>query len=151
MAILFAQYWDVVENKEKEYEMFILGKYIPTYEKTGLRLVGAYYVVVGAGPRIIGVSTTEDLLVFQKAVTSEEYSDLLEELFPLVRNYSSKLYKSYGPITVDRYEMQLGVWKFNQYFNILGRRLGFDVRHAGLTASMGELGSWQVSRLAGNR
>jgi hypothetical protein len=119
MAILFAQYWDVVENKEKEYEMFILGKYIPTYEKTGLRLVGAYYVVVGAGPRIIGVSTTEDLLVFQKAVTSEEYSDLLEELFPLVRNYSSKLYKSYGPIRVDRYEMQLGVWKFNQYFNIL--------------------------------
>jgi hypothetical protein len=119
MAILFAQYWDVVENKEKEYQEFILGKYIPVYEKTGLRIAGAYYVVVGAGPRIVGVSTTEDLLVFQKAVTSEEYSDLLEELFPLIRNYSSKLYKSYGPIQVNRYEMQLGVWKFNQYFNVL--------------------------------
>jgi hypothetical protein len=119
MAILFAQHWDVVENKEKKYEEFILGKYIPTYEKTGLRIAGAYYVVVGAGPRIVGVSTTEDLLAFQKAVTSEEYSDLLEDLFPLIRNYSSRLYKSYGPIQVDRYEMQLGVWKFNQYFNVL--------------------------------
>jgi hypothetical protein len=119
MAILFAQFWDVVENKEKEYQEFILGKYIPTYEKTGLRLVGAYYVVVGAGPRIVGVATTEDLLAFQKAIGSDEYADLLEEIFPLIRNYSSKLYVSYGPIKVDRYEVQLGVWKFNQLFNIL--------------------------------
>ena len=119
MAILFAQYWDVVENREKEYEQFILGKYIPIYQKTGLRIAGAYYVVVGDGPRIVGVSTTEDLAGFQKAVTSEEHSELLEELFPLIRNYSSKLYKSYGPIQVERYEMQLGVWKFNQYFNVL--------------------------------
>jgi len=119
MAILFAQYWDVMENKEKEYEEFILGTYIPAFEKTGLRIAGAYYVVVGKGPRIVSVSTPEDVLAFQKAITSEEYSDLLEELFPLIRNYSSKLYKSYGPIRVDRYELQLGVWKFNQYFDIL--------------------------------
>jgi hypothetical protein len=119
MAILFAQHWDVIENKEKEYEQFILGKYIPTYQKTGLRITGAYYVVVGANPRIVGVSTTEDLLGFQKAVTSDEYSDLMEELFPLIRNYNSRLYKSYGPIKIDKYEMQFDVWKFNQYFNIL--------------------------------
>jgi hypothetical protein len=122
MAILFAQYWDVVEDKEKEYENFILNKYIPTYEKTGLRIVGAYYVVVGKGPRIVGVSTTEDLSVFQKAITSDEYSNLLTELFPLIRNYSSKLYKSYGPIQIDKCEIQLGVWKFNQYFDILPGR-----------------------------
>ncbi|MGD9578240.1 MAG: hypothetical protein AB7Y74_08310 [Syntrophorhabdus sp.] len=119
MAILFTQYWDIVENKEKKYEQFILGKYIPTYQKTGLRITGAYYVVVGAGPRIIGVSTTDDLSVFSKAVTSDEYSDLMEELFPLIRNYNSRLYKSSGPIKIDRYEMQFDVWKFNQYFNIL--------------------------------
>ena len=119
MAILFAQHWDVVENKENEYQDFILGRYIPTFEKTGLRIAGAYYVVVGAGPRIVSISTTEDLLVFQKAVTSEEYSGLLDELLPFIRNYASKLYKSYGPIKVDRYELQLGVWKFNQNFNVL--------------------------------
>ena len=119
MAILFAQYWDVTENKEKEYEDFILGTYIPAYEKTGLRIAGAYYVVVGKGPRIVSVSTPEDLAGFQRAIASEEYSDLLEQLFPLIRNYSSKLYKSYGPIKVDRYDLQFGMWKFNQYFTIL--------------------------------
>jgi hypothetical protein len=119
MAILFTQHWDVVENKENEYQNFILGRYIPTFEKTGLRIAGAYYVVVGAGPRIVSISTTEDPLVFQKAITSEEYSGLLDELLPFIRNYASRLYKSYGPIKVDRYELQLGVWKFNQYLNVL--------------------------------
>jgi hypothetical protein len=119
MAILLAHYWDVVENKEKEYEDFILGRYIPVYQKTGLRLVGAFYVVVGAGPRIVSVSTTEDTPQCQKAITSDEYANLQEELFPLVRNYSSRLYKSYGPVAYEKYEIQLGVWKFNQHFNVL--------------------------------
>jgi hypothetical protein len=119
MAILFSTYWDVVENKEKEYENFILSKYIPKMEKTGLRIIGAFYVVVGAGPRIIAVSTTDDPGKFQKAVTSEEYTAVLEGLFPLIRNYASRLYRSYGPIDAGRYEIQVGVWKFNQYFNII--------------------------------
>jgi hypothetical protein len=119
MAILFTHYWDVVENKEKEYEDFILKTYIPAYTKTGLRLAGAYYVVVGAGPRIISVSTADDPVQFQKAITSEAYGQLQEQLSPFVRNYACKLFRSCGPFGVEKYEMQFGVWKFNQYFNIL--------------------------------
>lgn len=119
MAILFVQYWDIIENKDREYEEFIVKTHIPAVEKTGLRVVGGYYVVVGAGPHIAAVTTTEDLLEFQKMVTSEEYTQLLEQLFPLIRNYSSKLYKSYGPIEVKKYEIQFGSWKFNHYFDII--------------------------------
>ncbi len=119
MAILFTHYWDVVDNKEKEYEDFILKTYIPAYAKTGLRLAGAYYVVVGAGPRIVSVSTADDPVQFQNAITSEEYWQLQEQLFPFIRNYSCKLFQSCSPFGVEKYEMQLGVWKFNQYFNIL--------------------------------
>lgn len=119
MAILFAQYWDVVEDKDRQYEEFILGTHIPSLEKTGLRVVGGYYVVIGAGPRIVGISTTENLQEFQNMVTSKEYTIVMERLFPLIRNYSSKLLVSYGPVKVKRYEVQLGVWKFNQYFNVI--------------------------------
>jgi hypothetical protein len=119
MAILFVQYWDVVENKDKEYEEFIVKKHIPVLEKMGLKVIGGYYVVVGAGPRIAAVSTTDNLLEFQKMITSEEHTRVLEQLFPLIRNYSSKLFISYGPIEVKRYEIQFGVWKFNQYFDII--------------------------------
>jgi len=119
MAILFTQYWDVVEGKDAEYEQFILRTYIPSLEKAGLTVVGGYYVVVGAGPRIVGASTAKDPLKLQELVTSHEYTVALEQLFPLVRNYSSKLLVSYGPVKVRKYEVRVGVWKFNQYFNIL--------------------------------
>jgi hypothetical protein len=119
MAILLAQYWDIVEGKESEYEQFILKTYIPSMELQGLRIVGAFYVVVGAGPRIVGCSTTENLAQLSMLVTSEAYTTLHEQLFPLIRNFSSKLLVSYGPIEVRRYEVQLNIWKFNQYFNIV--------------------------------
>jgi hypothetical protein len=119
MAILFTHYWDVVNNKEKEYEDFILTTYIPAYAETGLRLAGAYYVVVGAGPRIVSVSTADDPVRFQNAVASEGYGRLQEQLSPLVRNYSCRLFRSCSPFGVEKYEMQFGVWKFNQYFTVL--------------------------------
>ncbi|MCX5811322.1 MAG: hypothetical protein NT178_02080 [Proteobacteria bacterium] len=119
MAILFVQHWSVAKNKEREYENFILGTHIPVLEKLGLRVVGGFYVVVGAGPHIAAISTTDSVEEFQKIVTSAEYTKLLEQLFPLILNYSSKLYVSYGPIDVGRYNIQFGMWRFNQYFDII--------------------------------
>jgi len=119
MAILFVQQWSVAKNKEREYENFILGTHMPVLEKLGLRVVGGFYVVVGAGPHIAAISTTDSVEEFQKIVTSAEYTKLLEQLFPLILNYSSKLYVSYGPIDVGRYNIQFGMWRFNQYFDII--------------------------------
>jgi len=119
MAILFVQHWDVVKNMDREYEDFILKSHIPATEKMGLRVVGGFYVVVGAGPRIAAISTTENLQEFQHIITSPAYTQLLEQLFPLIRNYSSKLYVSYGPIEVKKYDIQFGAWRFNHYFDII--------------------------------
>jgi len=126
MAILFVQHWGVMKNKEKEYEDFIMSTHMPVMEKLGLRVVGGFYVVVGAGPHIAAISTTENIEEFQKIVTSAEYTKLLEQLFPLIMNYSSRLYVSYGPIEVGRYDIQFGMWKFNQYFDIIpGKAEGY--------------------------
>jgi len=119
MAILFVQHWGVMKNKEKEYENFIMNTHIPVMDRLGLRVVGGFYVVVGAGPHIAAISTTDNIENFQKIVTSTEYTQLLEQLFPLIMNYSSRLYVSYGPIEVEKYEIQFGMWKFNQYFDII--------------------------------
>jgi hypothetical protein len=119
MAILFVQHWSVRKNKEKEYEDFIMGTHMPVLERLGLRIVGGFYVVVGAGPHIAAISTTDNIMDFQRVVTSAEYTQVLEKLLPLIRNYSSRLYVSYGPIEVKRYEIQFGTWKFNHYFDIV--------------------------------
>jgi hypothetical protein len=119
MAILFVQHWGVRKKKEKEYENFVMNTHMPVMERLGLRVVGGFYVVVGAGPHITAISTTNNIEEFQKIMTSAEYTQLLEQLFPLIMNYSSKLLVSYGPIEVDKYEIQFGIWKFNQYFDII--------------------------------
>jgi hypothetical protein len=119
MAILFVQHWGVRKKKEKEYENFVMNTHMPVMEKLGLRVVGGFYVVVGAGPHITAISTTTDIEEFQKIMTSAEYTQLLEQLFPLIMNYSSRLLVSYGPIEVEKYEIQFGMWKFNQYFDII--------------------------------
>jgi hypothetical protein len=119
MAILFVQHWGVMKGKEKEYEDFIMTTHIPVMERLGLKVVGGFYVVVGAGPHIAAISTTNKIEDFQNIVSSLEYTRLLEQLFPLILNYSSRLYVSYGPIEVEKYEIQFGMWKFNQYFDII--------------------------------
>ncbi len=119
MAILFVQHWGVMKGREKEYEDFIMTTHIPVMEKLGLKVVGGFYVVVGAGPHIAAISTTNKIEDFQNIVSSPEYTKLLEQLFPLILNYSSRLYVSYGPIEVEKYEIQFGMWKFNQYFDII--------------------------------
>jgi hypothetical protein len=116
---LFVTYWDVVDHKEKEYEQFILKSYLPTCKKIGLRMLGGYYVVVGAGPRIVGISTAENPSRFQEALISEEYSIMTEKMSPLIKNFSTKLLVSYGPIEPKRYEIQFGIWKLNHLYNIL--------------------------------
>ena len=37
-------------------------------------------------------------------------------------NYDSRVLKPTGRVKVDTYSIQLGVWKFNQYFNIIPGR-----------------------------
>lgn len=76
---MFVTHWDVVENKEREYEQFILKTYIPACKQIGLRMLGGYYVVVGAGPRIIGISMAESPSELQRAVTSDEYGLVMEQ------------------------------------------------------------------------
>jgi hypothetical protein len=36
-----------------------------------------------------------------------------------VFHYESKILKPTGRVKIDKYNIQLGVWKFNQYFNII--------------------------------
>lgn len=46
---LYVTHWDVVENKEGEYEQFILKTYIPACKQIGLRMLGGYYMVEDHG------------------------------------------------------------------------------------------------------
>jgi hypothetical protein len=119
MAILFTQYWDIMPGHFDEYSTFVTNEYIPTLQKLGIRLVGGYYVVVGEGPRIVAVAEVEDVDSLHRSLATKEYRIISNRLLQYVWKYSSKVWAPSGRIQKGPYQIQTGVWKFNQYYNVL--------------------------------
>lgn len=119
MAILYTQYWDVMPGKFDEYSTFVTNEYNPTVEKLGIRLVGGYYVAVGEGPRIVAVAEVENVDSLHRSLSTKEYRVVANRLLQHVWKYSSKVWAPSGQIQKGPYQIQTGVWKFNQYYNVL--------------------------------
>lgn len=121
MAILFTQYWDTIPGKFDDYSTFISSEYIPKLSNLGIRLVGGYYVVVGEGPRIVAVAEVESLDSLHRNLATKEYRILSNRLLEYVWKYSSKVWAPSGRVDIQEgpYRIQTGVWKFNQYYNVL--------------------------------
>lgn len=119
MTILFTQYWDVMPGKFDEYASFVTREYNPTLQQLGIKLVGGYYVAVGEGPRIVAVATVDETENLRKTISSREYRVLSNKLLEYVWKYTNKVYVPSGRIQEGPYRIQTGVWKFNQYYNIL--------------------------------
>jgi hypothetical protein len=119
MAVLFNQHWDIAPGKQQEYSDFMMTYYNPTLDRIGLKLVGGYYVTVGMGPRIIAVGLAQSLHELEAALASAEYEEITNRLMEFVTHYHSKILIPTGRVTMDDYKVQTGLWKFNQYWNIV--------------------------------
>lgn len=119
MPILFTQLWDVMPGKFDDYSSFVIQEYNPALEKMGIRLVGGYYVVVGEGPRIVAVAEVEGVDNLHRILAEKEYRDLSQRLLQYVWKYSSRVWAPSGRLQTGPYQIQTGVWKFNQYYNVL--------------------------------
>jgi hypothetical protein len=88
-------------------------------KKIGITPVGGFYVVVGEGPAVISVGSMDSLQKLQKALETEEYEKVTAQIQRYVFNYCSRILKPTGRVKMTKYSIQLRVWKFNQYFNII--------------------------------
>ena len=117
--VLFTQHWDVAPGQQQAYSDFVITHYNPTLEKIGIRLVGGYYVAIGAGPRIIAVGVTEGLRELDGALERDEYQNITSRLMAFVTNYQSRILSPTGRVKLDKYTLQTGLWKLVQYWNII--------------------------------
>jgi hypothetical protein len=123
MQILFTQEWDLIHDKEDEYSVFAARTFIPKCNEMGLLSVGGYYVEVGFGPRIISVKRVDSLEKLAKIMASPDYRELVRSLKEYVVGYRSKILRPTGRTRDVPYEIQKGVWKYNQYYDVRpGRR-----------------------------
>lgn len=117
--VLFTQHWDVAPGKHQAYSDFVMTHYNPTLERIGIHLVGGYYVAIGMGPRIIAVGVTKSLHDLDSALERDEYQDVTNRLMEFVTNYYSKILVPTGRVVMEKYDLQPGIWKLTQYWNII--------------------------------
>lgn len=123
MQVLLTQEWDIPQGKEDEYSAFVARTFIPKCNEMGLLSVGGYYVEVGCGPRIISVKRVDSLDTLASIMSSQAYRELVLELKEHVVGYRSKIMQPTGRTRDVLYEIQKGVWKYNQYYDLLpGKR-----------------------------
>ena len=118
MAVLFTQSWDIIQGKEDEYAHFAASTLIPGMAAIGLAPVGAYYVEVGFGPRIVGVHRGSGTSELCRSIGTEEFKKLILQVKSLVSNYRAALLEPTGRVKRAEYVIQKGVWKFNQYYDL---------------------------------
>jgi hypothetical protein len=119
MAVLFNQHWDIRPGKAEAYSDFVMTYYNSTLEKIGIKLVGGYYVTVGKGPRIIAVGLAQNISDLEGTLASAQFEEITDRLMEFVTHYHSKILVPTGRVKMDGYKVQTGLWKFNQYWNIV--------------------------------
>jgi hypothetical protein len=118
MAVLFTQSWDIIQGMEEAYAEFITRTLLPGMTALGLTPVGAYYVEVGFGPRIVGVHRAGDTSQLCRGIGTDGFKKLILQAKSLVYNYRAAVLEPTGRVKREEYVIQKGVWKFNQYYDL---------------------------------
>lgn len=118
MSILFNLTWDIIPGTEQEYSDFISTTFLNEATAMGLEPVGAYYVEVGFGPRVIGVHSCSSAQELAGILSTQRFKDLMLKLKALVYNVRSSVLEPTGAVKNVKYTIQKGVWKFNQYYDL---------------------------------
>ncbi len=111
-------YWSIIPGMNKEYEKFLINKFIPSANKLGLHTFAGWSVLIGAYSEIILEQASGDLEIIEKALTDNRYQNLKRELFQYVKNYKTKVLVNTA--RVDSYTMDTSknTIKFNQMWDI---------------------------------
>ncbi len=116
---LFVQSWDIMRGKEEDYTDYVLREHLPVLKRIGLNVIGGFHVIVGVGPRISLVITCENLQDLQRALDTEDFPRITEKLQGYVVNYGSRIFKNTNRVNTVNYGIELGTWRFNQYYTLM--------------------------------
>ena len=121
MPVKFNQYWTVDFDKTKEYEKFVIRKYIPGVNKLGIHVVAGWSVLIGGYSENILEGISNDLELLEKALRNAKYKELNDELQNYIRKYKTKVLVKTG--TIDSYskEIKKDTVKFSQTWDVVSK------------------------------
>lgn len=122
MPVKFNQYWSIDQDKRKEYEKFIIQKYIPTINRLGIHTVAGWSVLIGAYAEIIFEGVSNDLEMIEKALRDAKYKDLKGELHQYIKNYKTKVLVSTGKKEAYSTDIKENTIKFTQMWDLISAK-----------------------------
>jgi hypothetical protein len=83
--------YDVSPDEEEAYYRFTLGEFVPSLQGMGLYLLRAWHTAYGDYPVRQSEFVAEELETIRRALNSDEFTDLEEQLLGYVTNYKRKV------------------------------------------------------------
>jgi hypothetical protein len=106
----------------KDYEKFIIGKYIPGINKLGIHIVAGWTVLIGGYSDIVMEGVSNDLDGLEQAMTNKKYMKLHDELLDHVKGYKTKVLTSTGQKDDYSRDVQKNTVKFIQMWDVIPKK-----------------------------
>lgn len=119
MPVKLNHYWTVIQGRRKEYDKFIIRKFIPKTNQLGLHAVAGWSVLVGAYSEIFFESVCNDLDQLEQALKHPKYKEIKAELLNYVKNYKTKVLVKTGKIDSYSTDISSETVKYNQMWNLI--------------------------------
>jgi hypothetical protein len=119
MTVKLNHYWTIIHGKKKEYDKFIIKKFIPRINQLGMHTVAGWTVLVGAYSEIIFESVSNDLDMLEKALQDPKYKEVKSELFNYVKKYKTKVLVKTGQKDSYSTDIRAETVKFNQMWDLI--------------------------------
>lgn len=96
MTVKLLMSWDIAQDHEQEYFEFVIGEWIPGIQRMGLEPTEAWATIYGEYPQIQVALLAPDLPEAQRVLNSLDWTQLRDQLFRFVKNYSYKVVPAKG-------------------------------------------------------
>ena len=119
MTVKLNHYWTIIHGKKREYDKFIIKKFIPTINQLGMHTVAGWSVLVGAYSEIIFESVSNDLDLLEKALRDKKFKVIKADLLNYVKGYKTKVLVETGKKDSYSTDIRQDTVKFNQMWDII--------------------------------
>lgn len=83
--------WDILPGREQDYFEFVVREFIPRMQKIGLQPNDAWFTYYGNQPQIMASAVMNSLEEMEKAIHSEAWQALTQELMEFVEDFNYKI------------------------------------------------------------
>lgn len=88
--------WNIRPGFEDEYFEFVMEEFAPALLELGIQPTDAWYTAYGDYPQILAGGVAEDMSSLRRALASEEWQELKDDLLDYVTDYNQKTVRASG-------------------------------------------------------